>query len=155
MRTLIDTNILVYAHDSSSPYQELAAKLLKNALAGRLDAVVSIQNIAELFSVLTNAKRVRKPLSSQETTRICKLYLVTAEIPKLIPNERTMQRALELASELDIRSGDFYDCLLAATMEHYDVKRIYTENISDFERFSFVESVYPFREKSQASLKGR
>lgn len=36
MKTLIDTNILVYAHDSSSAYQKSAAELVRDGLEGRL-----------------------------------------------------------------------------------------------------------------------
>lgn len=147
MKTLIDTNILVYAHDSSSSYQKSAAEIVRNALEGRLEAVISIQNIAELYSVLTNRKRVGSPLSAEDALRICKLYLVASEIPKLVPNETTLLRALELALEQNTVGGDFFDCLLAATMEQFEVKRIYTENISDFQKLSFIESSFPLNSK--------
>jgi predicted nucleic acid-binding protein len=149
MKTLIDTNILVYAHDSASSYQKSAAGLVRDALEGRLEAVISIQNIAELYSVLTNPKRVKSPLSPGDAHRICKLYLVAPEIPKLVPDETTLMRALELASEGSTAGGDFFDCLLAATMEHFEVKRIYTENISDFRKLSFIESTFPLKSKKQ------
>ncbi|MHB8568109.1 MAG: type II toxin-antitoxin system VapC family toxin [Nitrososphaerales archaeon] len=149
MKTLIDTNILVYAHDSASSYQKSAAELVRNALEGRFEAVISIQNIAELYSVLTNRKRVKSPLSPEDAYRICKLYLVAAEIPKLVPDETTMLRALELASEQNMVGGDFFDCLLAATMEHFKVKHIFTENITDFQKLAFIESTFPLKSKKQ------
>ena len=62
MKTLIDTNILVYAHDSSSSYQKAAAQLLARALQGRIETVLSVQNIAELYSVLTSPNRTGRPL---------------------------------------------------------------------------------------------
>lgn len=147
MKTLIDTNILAYAHASASLYQKSAAGLIKDALEGRFDAVISIQNILELYSLLTNHKRAKKPLNPIEAYHICKLYLVAPEIPKLVPNETTLLRALELASEQSAAGGDFFDCLLVATMQHFEVKKIYTENISDFKKLSFVEPIFPLKSK--------
>jgi len=149
MKTLIDTNILVYAHDSSSAYQKSAAALVKDALEGRFEAVISIQNISELYSVLTNHKRAKKPLNPRAAHHICKLYLVASEIPKLVPEETTLLRALELASEQSTTGGDFFDCLLAATMEQFEVKRIYTENTSDFRKLAFVEANFPLKSKKR------
>ena len=153
MKTLIDTNILVHAHDSASPYQKNASELLKSALAGAIEAVVSIQNIAELYSVLSSRKRVKRPLNPSEAQHICKLYLEAPEIPKLIPDAKALRRALELVSEHNVAGGDLFDCLLAATMECSEVKRIYTENVSDFERFTNVESIFPFRGKAKHTLR--
>ena len=71
MKTLIDTNILVYAHDSSSSYQKAAAQLLARALQGRIETVLSVQNIAELYSVLTSPNRTGRPLKPKEARHIC------------------------------------------------------------------------------------
>jgi predicted nucleic acid-binding protein len=145
MKTLIDTNVLVYAHDKSSPFQGPASELLKRALTGQFEAVLSIQNIAELYSVLTNSKRVKAPLEPNAAKKICKLYLDASEISKLTLDGKTLSRALELASNEGITDGVFFDCLLAATMELAGIKKIYTENVDDFERFSdFLEAVSPF-----------
>jgi predicted nucleic acid-binding protein len=151
MKTLLDTNVLVYAHDSTSTYQRSAAELVRKALSGQFEAVLSIQNIGELYSVLTSRKRVKKPLVPREARNICKLYLDAAEISKLNPDEKALVRALELASEENIVGGDFFDCLLAATMESAGIKKIYTENISDFEKFGFLEVVSPF-ETDQSTM---
>ncbi len=145
MKTLIDTNILVYAHDSSSSYQKAAAQLLERALQGRIETVLSVQNIAELYSVLTSPNRTGRPLDSKDARHICKLYLATSEIPKLVPDEKVFDRGLELASEYGMTGGDFFDCLLAATMERAGVTRIYTQNVSDFRKFPFLETIFPLK----------
>jgi predicted nucleic acid-binding protein len=145
MKTLIDTNILVYAHDSTSSYQKAAAQLLARVLQGRLEAVVSVQNIAELYSVLTSSRRTGRPLQPRDARQICKLYLAASEIPKLVPDGKAFDRGLELASEHKVTGGDFFDCLLAATMELAGVTRIYTENITDFKRFRFLETIFPLK----------
>jgi predicted nucleic acid-binding protein len=50
---------------------------------------------------------------------------------------------LELASEHRVTGRDYFDCLLAATMEIAGVARIFTQNIPDFKRFSFLEAAFP------------
>ncbi|MDA4129437.1 MAG: PIN domain-containing protein [Thaumarchaeota archaeon] len=154
---MIDTNIIAYAHDVNSPNHQVAAALLEKALGQKFEAVISIQNISELYSVLTNSRKLKNPLSPQEASRICKLYLSSAEIPKIAPNERAILRALELASELNRKGGDFFDCVLAATMESEDVKKILTKNVSDFKEFKFVSAASPITEhESRDSIaKGR
>jgi len=147
MKTLIDTNILAYAHDINSPNHRVAAALVERALRQKFEAVISIQNISELYSVLTNSKKLKNPLSPQDASRVCKLYLSSSEIPKIAPNERVILRALELASELNRKGGDFFDCVLAATMESEDVKQILTENVSDFKAFKFVSTASPIKEQ--------
>lgn len=144
MKVLIDTNLLVYAHDSASPYQKRVASLIKRALSGRIEAVISTQNIAELFSVLTSERKMGNPLTPSEAFKICKLYLETPELEKLVPNEAALLRGMELAVKVNYRAGDFFDCLIAATMESCGVKRIYTENLADFKPFEFIDAVFPF-----------
>jgi len=146
MKTLIDTNILAYAHDINSPNHQIATALLERALAQKFEAVISIQNIGELFSVLTNSKKLKNPLSPQEASRICKLYLSSSEISKIVPDERVIIRAIELVSELNRKGSDFFDCVLAATMESSGVKQIYTENVLDFKAFIFLTPVSPRKE---------
>jgi len=59
MKTLIDANILVYARDSGSSYQKVAAKLVREALEGRIEAV--IVSDFKKFSFLETISPLKKP----------------------------------------------------------------------------------------------
>jgi predicted nucleic acid-binding protein len=60
---------------------------------------------------------------------------------------------MELAAKVNYRRGDFFDCLIAATMESYGVRWIYTENTDDFKPFEFIDSVFPFPKEQKRSTK--
>ena len=50
---------------------------------------------------------------------------------------------LNLIGSRPVRSGRIFDVFLAATMLDNGVRRIYTENITDFEAIKGIEAVDP------------
>lgn len=145
MRILVDTNILVHAHNKASKYCESASNLLKKALMKEFEACLSYQNILEFYSIITDPKCVERPLPLREAERICGLYLEAEEIEKLNFTETTISETLKFASQLGIRGAGIFDCFLAVTAKHNDVRKMYTENIIDFKKFDFLEVEFPIR----------
>lgn len=144
---LFDTNVLVYAHDSSSKHYGKASELREAALKGKLDACISYQNIAELYSVLTNPAKLSKPYQPATAVELCELYIWSKSLPKIVPTEQTYSEALRLADRTGATSTKIFDCLLAATALENGVDTIYTENTKDFEPFKAIRAVNPFRDK--------
>ncbi|MBD3207746.1 hypothetical protein GF319_15560 [Candidatus Bathyarchaeota archaeon] len=66
MRILLDTNILVHAFNRSSPYQVEAADTLRRGLTKEFEAFIAPQMIFEFYAVITDPRRVEKPLSLEE-----------------------------------------------------------------------------------------
>lgn len=64
--TLVDTNVLVYAHDQGNPYHETCRKLLIEI--GSLCVVP--QSIAEFFAIVTSSRRVTRPRSPQDAVKV-------------------------------------------------------------------------------------
>ena len=58
--------------------------------------------------------------------------------------ETTVTRMLNLLGSRSVRSGKIFDVFLVATMLDNGVRRIYTENIDDFERIDGIEAINPF-----------
>ncbi len=144
---LFDTNVLVYAHDSLSKNHEKAEKLRSAALRGKLGACISYQNIAELYSVLTNPLKLSVPYAPSAAVELCELYLNSKNLPKIMPTEQTYPGALRLASRVGAAGRKIFDCLLVATALENGVDAIYTENTRDFELFKSIKAVNPFVEK--------
>jgi len=144
---LVDTNVLAYAHDPVSKNHEKAKELVKAALEGELDACISYQNVAELYSVLTNSVKLSKPYEFSAAAELCELYIKSKNIPKIIPTEQTYSQALKRAGQIGANSTKIFDCLLAVTARENNIKTIYTENTRDFEQFKFITAVNPFLEK--------
>jgi predicted nucleic acid-binding protein len=55
---LLDTNVLVYAADGTSPFHRASKNLRDRGLRGELSLCVFPQILSELFAVITNPKRV-------------------------------------------------------------------------------------------------
>ncbi|MBS7247893.1 MAG: hypothetical protein QXW47_11170 [Candidatus Jordarchaeales archaeon] len=140
-RVLLDTMILCYASDELSPSNRGAAVIIKAAVLGFLEAYVSLQNIAELYSVITSRK-VQNPLSPSRAAEICTAYLKSTAIRKLQPTIEDYREAVLEAERIGLRGGDFFDALLACTARG-KVEFIWTENIKDFKQFKFVETENP------------
>jgi len=51
-RVLLDTMILCYAHDRSSPYHAAASLIIKACVNGLIRAFVSYQNLLEFYSIM-------------------------------------------------------------------------------------------------------
>lgn len=141
---LLDTNILVYAHDSSSRRNEKALRLLRRALKGELEASISYQTLTELYSVLTNLAKLTRPYEAKEAAWICSLYANSKNITKFLPSTRAFVASIELAGELGLKGTGIFDCLLATTARENGIKEVYTENVTDFHPFNFVKAINPF-----------
>lgn len=63
MMILLDTNILVFAHNADSPHNKKSSEIIKSAMEFEFNACISHQNLLEFFSVVTSTKHVEKPIS--------------------------------------------------------------------------------------------
>lgn len=144
---IFDTNVLAYAHDPASKNHDRAMKLVESALKGKLEACVSCQNIAELYSVLTRPLKLSKPYEPSAAVELCELYIRSKNIPKIVPTEQTYSEALGLAGRVGATSTKIFDCLLVATALENGVDTIYTENTKDFEPLKSIKAVNPFAGK--------
>lgn len=144
MKILLDTNILVHAYNKSSPHQQEAANIIKKALQGETQACLTPQVLYKLFAVVTNSKRVEKPLSTREAADLCIDLWECNEIEKINPSGVTPIEVFKLAKTLKLGKAKIFDCILAVTAKENDVETIYTENVVDFKGYNFVKALNPF-----------
>jgi predicted nucleic acid-binding protein len=144
MKTLLDTNILVHAYNKSSPNQEQASKILKQAMKGKIQACLSPQVLYEFFAVVTSAKRVEHPISSTEAANLCIDLWECNEIEKLNPSGIAPFEVFKFVEELTLSKAQIFDCLLAVTAKENNIESILTENIADFKAYKFIKAVNPF-----------
>ncbi|MFH0713582.1 MAG: PIN domain-containing protein [Candidatus Micrarchaeota archaeon] len=134
-RTLIDTNVLVYAFDNDSEKREKAIKLLKTYCDAE-NCIVSSQNLAEFVFVVTG-KKVNVELSKA----INFVENLAGMVPVLNYSEQEVLRACQIKGEYDV---PFFDALLVATMEKAGVSTIVTENEKDFKNIKWLKVINPF-----------
>jgi predicted nucleic acid-binding protein len=143
MKILLDTNILVHAYNKSSPHQRKASEIVKKALQGEIDAYISSQVLYEFFAIVTNLKRVERPMSSDEAADLCTELWACHEIEKVNPTPLTPKEVFKLAKEIKLSKGRIFDCILAITARENKIEAIYTENVDDFKNYRFVKIVNP------------
>ncbi|NCN59130.1 hypothetical protein COW99_03725 [Candidatus Roizmanbacteria bacterium CG22_combo_CG10-13_8_21_14_all_38_20] len=144
---LLDTNILVYAHNSSSELYEKAKEIRENSIAGKLKSVVSQQNLLEFYSVTTNPRKFKTPLTPIEAINIIKEYQFGGSLKFILPNIETSLTFIFLFSKYKkyIKRGTHvYDVYLAATALSNGIEEIYTANDKDFMFIDELKVTNPF-----------
>lgn len=98
-KIFFDTNVLVYAHDTSSVYHQDSALLLTKALAGKVKGVVAEQNIIELYRILTNSVAMSNPLTSPQAKYLLETTYLSGIFEIIYPTRATIDKVLQLAIE--------------------------------------------------------
>lgn len=88
--SLIDTNILVYANNKDSHFHNTCKTIVEKAVNGKLKAALSIQNLIELFAVITDKKRVEHPLSPTKANELIIFYKNQPYIQIIAPRYRPL-----------------------------------------------------------------
>ena len=134
---LIDTNILVYAYDKSYLKKHKIAKGAVEDSWQTQSGVLSIQNLAEFYSIIT--RKVQKPVAISKAKQIVLDLIEGFEILKY--SEKTIISAID--NQLIYRIP-FWDALIVATMEENSVDVIVTEN-EDFKKVEWLKVINPFK----------
>ncbi len=141
----IDTNILVYAHNEDSEFNDKATAFLEKIMnekdeKGKLSVCIPSQVLMEFVNVITQ-HRLKKPLSLSEAIDVVNDYL-KAGIEIIHHRGTQIQTFLELLGSLRSRKKIF-DVALAATLKDNGISGLYTVNVNDFDEFDFLEVINP------------
>jgi len=139
----IDTNILIYAHDNSSPFQTQALHLLENILERSVVAVAEL-SLREFYAVVTDGRKLNNPFSIDEAKDIISDIYASAKFVVCSTNQGTWLNGYELVGKYNISRYRLDDLLIALTLADGGAEIIYTANIKDFKKFDFIEAVNPF-----------
>jgi predicted nucleic acid-binding protein len=127
---LIDTNVLVYALDTTSARHADSDQAVRAALAHRLPGVLLPQIILETYSVLTSSRRVTNPLPPR------KAWATLTQLRRGIPTHTVPADAIgRLDSVLAThpkKGARIYDLFLIAQMRSLGISDICTYNTADF-----------------------
>jgi len=141
-KALVDTNVLIYATLRDDPRFAVAQKLLRSGTQ-RSSLYISVQNLAEMYPNLTGSKMAFPDTPGMARQKI----LSIAALPHLhvLPLTYEIQKkALELSERLGVTRQRFFDMQLAATLLHYRLSTLLTENTTDFQGISGIRAVNPF-----------
>ena len=146
----VDTNILIYAHDRSSVFADKSVELLSRLRDGGRVAIASL-SLLEFFAVMTDGRKIRRPLSPEEASDIIKDFLEADEFLILYDAEEVHKETIAHAATHRISRYRINDVQIAKTFEHHGISTIYTFNIKDFRQFDSIKAINPFEGKKEAA----
>ena len=139
-----DTNLLLYAYDSASPFHRTAATWWKHALSGSdivglIDAV-----ILGFVRIGTNTRAFQNPMGTAEAVGHVRAWLAQPNVELLDPAPDLIQKVLELVEHVGTAGNLVTDAQIAATALHYDAV-VHTAD-TDFMRFGNLRWFNPITE---------
>lgn len=133
----LDTNILVYAHDSSAGVKWQRAAELVTRLSREQRSVVSVQVLMEFVATVT--RKIPQPISPAAAAEIVD-DLATWKVYR--PDARAVGESARLADRYRISPWDALIVYAAVAME---VSVLWTEDLSHDQVFEGVVIKDPFR----------
>ncbi len=142
----MDTNILVYALDTESPFHLEAIDFVDRTARGRLKIGISPQVVGELYATITNPKKASHPLSPNEAVHVITPIWEAENIRRIFPKQETLDLTLSLVKRYQLKSLAFFDAQIVATMLDNGITTIYTANEEDFAIFEEIKATNPFKQ---------
>ena len=140
----VDSNILIYAHNSGSPLYEESKQLIHKAI--QEDGLgISELSLREFYAVITDGRKVERPFLSATASALLKNYIQSSKVSICKLTEEVWLRAFELCDRHNVARYQLDDILVAMTLCLNGVETVYTRNIRDFEQFEFIQAINPFR----------
>ena len=141
----LDTNLLVYAHNTASPFHTKAKMFVEDIMndrdeEGQLTICIPSQVLMEFLNVIT-WHRLDAPLPLSDATQIVQDYLDT-DVTILYSQPTQLDSLLSLLKSVTTRKKIF-DVALAATLQDHGITGLYTTNTKDFEEFKFLDVKNP------------
>jgi predicted nucleic acid-binding protein len=136
-RYFVDTNILMYAHDSSAGAKHERARALVEELWRERTGVVSTQVLQELSVNLR--RKASRPLDPKATRDVIADYLTWQVV---VNDGDSILEALDLEARHRI---SFWDALVVQAAQASGAKVLYSEDLSDGHKYGSVQVVNPLR----------
>lgn len=136
-RYFVDTNILMYAHDTSAGAKHERAKTLIEELWRHRSGVVSTQVLQELSVNLR--RKSGRPLDVKATREIVADYLTWQVI---VNSGDSILEALDLEARYRI---SFWDALVLQAAHASGAEVLYSEDLSDGQMYGSVRVVNPLQ----------
>ena len=133
-RVFFDTNVLVYAHDISTPEKCTRAKSLMNEAFIKNIGVVSGQVLGETFVTLT--RKIGVPLDDalDEIRRLSRFHVVDISSSLVL-------RAVEIQETCQL---SYWDSLIIAAAEFASCDTVWSEDLNDGQCYGSVTVRNPF-----------
>ncbi|HEY6945648.1 MAG TPA: PIN domain-containing protein [Candidatus Acidoferrum sp.] len=139
---LVDTNILLRIARRSDPQHKAVDAALGRLAEHGTTLYYTLQNIAELWNVMTRPITSNGlGLSAAETDR--EVQAIEAGMSLLADNAAVYQEWRKIVVKHNVSGVRVHDARLAAAMYVHGVTNILTMNVADFSRFEGLSALHP------------
>jgi predicted nucleic acid-binding protein len=135
-KSFVDTNVLVYAHDTSGGPKHVRARQVVEDLWKSGNGVVSTQVLQELC--INVRRKARHPLSWKETRRMVEDYLNWEVV---VNDAASILEALQFEERYKV---SFWDALILQAAETAGVDVVLSEDLSAGQKYGSFRVVNPF-----------
>lgn len=138
MKTFVDTNVLVYAHDTDAGTRHATAKALLAELWDSRDGTLSTQVLQEFYAVAT--RKFKPPMPRAKARAIVAAYGEWCDVA-------TEPQLIVAASRLEEKHTlSFWDSLIVQAAIHAGADRLVSEDLQGGRRFGALTIENPFSE---------
>ena len=137
----IDTDFLVAVEVREHPFHIRADALLTDLLIKGHDLAVTPQTLAEFIHIVTDGKRMPRPLGMEEAISRAIHWWQAAEVVRVLPNSEAVTDFLSWLQLHGLGRKRPLDTLLAATFHRAGIRHIITNNERDYRTLGVFEIV--------------
>lgn len=141
VRVFVDTNVLIYANVTSSPFVDQARDRLTKLRDAGNELWISRQIIREYLVAMTRAQPGTTPPPKAPVLEQVKTMLNTFEVADETAEVTT--KLIALLDQTPTAGKQVHDANVVATMLAYNIDILLTHNTADFARFSEQITIMP------------
>jgi predicted nucleic acid-binding protein len=134
-RSFLDSNVLIYTDDASSPAKQRTAIQLIARCRRQRNGVVSLQVLEEYFSISTRKLGVDAAIARRKAELFSQLSTVATHVEDVLA-------AIDLHR---LHQFSFWDALVIRSALQAGCSRLYSEDLQHGRRIDGVEIVNPFK----------
>jgi len=123
------------------PFHLTADALLTDLLAKGHDLAVAPQTLAEFIHIVTDGKRMPRPLGMAEAIHRATHWWQAAEVVRVFPSSEAGTDFLSWLQLYGLGRKRLLDTLLAATFHRAGIRHIITNNERDYRAFGMFEMI--------------
>lgn len=138
----VDTNILVYAHRSDSPFHIAAAKAIRRLVEAHASWAIPWPCIHEFLSTVTHPRAYRPPTPFTGAASALDQLLGASNVTLLHETEGHWEVLRRIVSEAKIAGPAIHDARIAAICIGHGVQALWSAD-RDFHRFAGLKVVNP------------
>ena len=136
-REFVDTNVLVYAHDTTAGTRRAGAIELLDRVIRERTIALSVQVLQEFFVTVT--RKLPRPLAAGDAAAI---VADLSAVPTHAPDGRDVLAAIEIHRTFDV---SFWDAMVLRSASQLHCATLWSEDLASGGTYDGVEVRNPFR----------